>query len=160
MGGRGSGRPRSTACKCGLPYSHVDIAGQRKCRTCEAARARKRYKIVTPRGNRLLINKSIVKEYKLSLGGCCVCGIEINTDNVHMFALDHREPALKLFQLSQAKNKYSPDIVKAECAKCDLMCHNCHHLKTHKDGDHKVRRNEPTKQIEYLPLLLLMQDAE
>lgn len=106
-----------------------------------------------------IINKAIVRAFKLSMGGCCMCGIAINDDNVHMFALDHREPALKLFVLSDARCK-NPELVKAECSKCDLMCHNCHHLKTHKDGDHKFRRDENVSQVEYLPLLLLMQDSQ
>jgi hypothetical protein len=76
-----------------------------------------------------------------------------------MFALDHRDPAQKLFNLSDARSE-PLDIVLAECEKCDLMCHNCHHVKTHQSRDHLVRRNTPTTQAEYLPLLLLMQDAE
>jgi hypothetical protein len=107
-----------------------------------------------------LLNKEIVKSYKLSLKSCCECEIEITNDNVHMFALDHREPSLKLFNLSQAKNLYSPDMVRAECLKCDLMCHNCHHLKTQKYNDHKFRRDENVKQAEYLPLLLLIQESQ
>ncbi len=107
-----------------------------------------------------IIGTQIIRNYKLSLGGCSICGIKINENNVHMFALDHREPALKLFQLSQSKNKYTPDAVRAECAKCDLMCHNCHHLKTHQNGDHKTRRNRPIVQVEYLPLLILMENTQ
>ena len=84
--------------------------------------------------------------------------IEINETNFMMFALDHRDPTHKLFNLSQAR-KHPQELVLAECRKCELMCHNCHHLKTHKSGDHKIRRNEVVQQIEYLPLLLLMQDA-
>jgi ribosomal protein S30 len=151
MGGRGSGR-KPQPCAHGTPIS--------KCTPCLNAKNRKRYTPKTRKIDKGLMNKEIIKSYKLSMGGCCICGITINDTNVHMFALDHREPSLKLFNLSQAKNKYSPDMVKAECAKCDLMCHNCHHLKTHKDGDHKFRRNEAIAQPEYLPLLLLMQDAE
>lgn len=148
MGGRGSGRPPKPCCH-GLLVS--------KCKPCLNDYNRKRYKPKANKGNRLLINKQIIREYKLSFGSCCLCQISINEDNVHMFALDHREPALKLFQLSQAKNKYSPEMVAAECAKCDLMCHNCHHLKTHRNKDHKVRREIVASQVEYLPLLALME---
>ena len=139
-------------CSHGLPSA--------QCKPCRSAYYRSRYTPKTRKIDKGLINKEIVKTYKLSMGGCCICSITINDSNVHMFALDHREPALKLFNLSQAKNKYSPEMVKAECAKCDLMCHNCHHLKTHKEGDHKFRKDEAIAQPEYLPLLLLMQDTQ
>jgi hypothetical protein len=154
MGGRGSGRLRSTACKCGLPYSHVDSAGQRKCRTCEAAKARKRYKPSTIPRNKVHA-KYVVRDYKIALKHCVICMIEINETNWMMFALDHRDPAQKLFNLSQAKSK-PIHLVLAECAKCDLMCHNCHHLKTHQNRDHLARRDEPVQQNEYLPLLEMM----
>ena len=81
--------------------------------------------------------------------------IEINENNFMMFALDHRDPTQKLFNLSQARSQPAA-LVLAECRKCELMCHNCHHLKTHKSGDHKVRRDELVQQDEYLPLLEMM----
>jgi hypothetical protein len=150
MGGRGSGRPRSTTCKCGLPYSYVDSAGQRRCRTCE--RKRRGYQGKTK--NSVTITQ-MVRQYKIALKHCVICMIEINEKNFMMFALDHRDPAQKLFNLSQARG-YPAALVLAECRKCELMCHNCHHLKTHESGDHKVRRDEPMQQDEYLPLLELM----
>ena len=76
-----------------------------------------------------------------------------------MFALDHREPSKKSFSLSDARCR-DHDAVEAECRKCDLMCHNCHHLKTHENGDHLARKNVSVEKDEYLPLLLLMQDAQ
>ena len=72
-----------------------------------------------------------------------------------MFALDHREPALKLFNLSDARSR-PIDLVLAECRKCDLMCHNCHHVKTHEQRDHLARRNDQVQQLEYLPLIKMM----
>ena len=158
MGGRGSGRPTSTACKCGLPYSHVDSAGQRKCRTCEAARARKRYKPSTLPRNKVHASH-IVKEYKIALKHCVTCNIAIDETNYMMFALDHRDPAQKLFNLSDARSK-PIELVLAECQKCDLMCHNCHAVKTHQNRDHLVRRDAPTTQAEYLPLLEMIYAAD
>ena len=158
MGGRGSGRPTSTACKCGLPYSHVDSRGQRKCRTCEARRARKRYKPAVLRVNKVHA-RYVVRDYKIALKHCVICMIEINETNYMMFALDHRDPALKLFNCSDARSR-PIDLVLAECAKCDLMCHNCHHVKTHQNRDHLARRDEQVEQDEYLPLLKLMYAAD
>ena len=157
MGGRGSGRPRSTKCKCGLPYSHVDSAGQRKCRPCESARSRKRYKPSKLPRNKVHA-RHIVREYKIALKHCVLCNIAIDETNYMMFALDHRDPGQKLFNLSDARSK-PIELVIAECQKCDLMCHNCHHMKTHKSGDHLARRNDSIEQAEYLPLLQLMKEA-
>jgi hypothetical protein len=157
MGGKGSGRRKSTKCNCGLPYSHVDSAGQRKCRPCENARARKRYRPSTLPRNKIHA-RHVVREYKISLKHCVICNIEINESNYMMFALDHRDPSKKLFNLSDARSK-PIDLVLAECRKCDLMCHNCHHVKTHQNRDHMTRKDKTTEQDEYLPLLLLMQDA-
>jgi len=158
MGGRGSGRPTSIACKCGLPYSHIDSAGQRKCRTCEAARARRRYKPLRAPRNKIGTTQ-LVRDYKIALKHCVICMIEIDDTNFMMFALDHRDPAQKLFNCSEAKSR-PQDLVLAECAKCDLMCHNCHHVKTHQSRDHLVRRDDTITQDEYLPLMLLMQETE
>jgi len=143
MGGRGSGRI-GTKCHHGLTKSY--------CKTCLAARAKARY---GPTKNNKVNVKTLVRQYKIALKHCVICMIEINETNFMMFALDHRDPSKKLFNLSQARN-HPRELVLAECRKCELMCHNCHHLKTHKSGDHKVRRDEITVQDEYLPLLGMM----
>ena len=97
----------------------------------------------------------LVKQYKLSLKECIICKIKINETNFMMFALDHRDPTQKLFKLSEA-NTYPRHLVFPECQKCDLMCHNCHHLKTHKNGEHINRKVPVVAPIEYLPLLEMM----
>ena len=149
MGGKGSGRP-TKPCSHGIPIS--------KCPPCVRARSRARYVPKKRKHDKRPINQNIVKNYKLSLKHCSICFIKINETNLHMFALDHREPSKKSFALSDARAR-DHDAVEVECRKCDLMCHNCHHLKTHKNGDHMMRRDEPAKQDEYLPLLLLMENA-
>jgi hypothetical protein len=132
----------------------VDSAGQRKCRTCEARRARKRYKPAVLRVNKVHA-RYVVRDYKIALKHCVICNIAIDETNYMMFALDHRDPAKKLFNLSDARSR-PIDLVLAECRKCDLMCHNCHHLKTHQSRDHLARRDELVQQDEYLPLLEMM----
>ena len=159
MGGRGSGRLRQTHCgRCSMPFDKVYKSGQ-KCSKCNAERARewnaKNYKPkVRARGNKVPA-KYVVRDYKIALKHCVICMIEINETNWMMFALDHRDPTLKLFNCSDARSR-PIELVLAECAKCDLMCHNCHHLKTHQNRDHLARRDEPVQQDEYLPLLKMM----
>lgn len=43
---------------------------------------------------------------------------------------DHRDPALKLFTISRGLMT-SMDALLAEIAKCDLVCANCHRVRTH-----------------------------
>lgn len=51
---------------------------------------------------------------------------------------DHRDPALKTAQVGQLINRYgSKKRLLEEIAKCDLLCANCHRLRTCKrDHDH------------------------
>jgi hypothetical protein len=38
----------------------------------------------------------------------------------------HRDPKLKLFQLSTGSMAKPKELIDAEAAKCDLLCKNCH----------------------------------
>jgi len=42
---------------------------------------------------------------------------------------DHRVPSLKLFAIS-AWRGYSPAAIENEIAKCDVVCSNCHRIRT------------------------------
>ena len=142
------GRPRKP-CAHNLPIS--------QCLPCQAAKSRARY---VPTGTRNKSSmKKMVKEYKIALKHCVICMTEINETNYMMFALDHRDPAQKLFNCSKAEGKPF-EVVLNECRKCELMCHNCHHLKTHSSGDHVAKKHKTTEENEYLPLLLLMQETQ
>ena len=163
MGGKGSGRVKQTNCgRCLMPFDTI-YDGKQKCSKCNRARSReynaRNYKPrVRVRGNKVHA-KYVVRDYKIGLKHCVICETKIDGTNFMMFALDHRDPAKKLFNLSDARSK-PIDLVLAECAKCDLMCHNCHHVKTHHNRDHLARRDEQVEQDEYLPLLELMYAAD
>jgi hypothetical protein len=148
-GNKNSGR-KPKPCAHGVPIS--------KCKPCLAVKRRARYKPSTLPRNKVHA-RYIVRDYKIALKHCVICNTGIDETNFMMFALDHRDPTKKLFNLSDARSK-PIDLVLAECRKCDLMCHNCHHVKTHQNRDHMTRRDEATEHPEYLPLLLLMQDAQ
>lgn len=47
---------------------------------------------------------------------------------------DHREPSEKLFPLAAYRSK-GYDAIRAELAKCDVVCANCHRIRTHGDKD-------------------------
>jgi hypothetical protein len=64
---------------------------------------------------------------------CTDCGVQYHTD---VMEFDHARGE-KLFELSRA-HKHSYERIKTEVAKCDLVCANCHRLRT-------VRRRQETE---------------
>lgn len=56
---------------------------------------------------------------------CMDCGY----DNWLALQFDHREPANKEFNISSNK-KRSLDALRIELAKCDIVCANCHWIRT------------------------------
>lgn len=47
---------------------------------------------------------------------------------------DHRPGEVKLFNISYAKSSFARERVVAEIAKCDLVCANCHRIRTAREG--------------------------
>ena len=56
---------------------------------------------------------------------------------------DHRPGEVKKHQLGgMTKTVYSWAVIEAEIAKCDLVCANCHRIRTHVQRQHSWRRKE------------------
>lgn len=68
----------------------------------------------------------IIKAYTngIKASGCWRCGFKGDLRVLHFH---HREPKDKLFTISAGYNR-SLDSIKAEVAKCDVLCLNCHTL--------------------------------
>lgn len=61
-------------------------------------------------------------------GGKCVdCGLVAPP---YLYEFDHRDPKTKLFSISTGDTT-SYDALLAESLKCDLVCPNCHRVRTH-----------------------------
>lgn len=60
-------------------------------------------------------------------GPCMDCGLRFDSCAMD---LDHRPNTIKLFNLSQWKCAKTLDEYKAELIKCDLVCSNCHRVRT------------------------------
>lgn len=75
---------------------------------------------------------AIIAEYKIAKG-CVDCGY-----NAHSVALefDHRPGTMKLFNIGEKVGAYSLDKIWAEIDKCEVVCANCHAVRT------KDRRQE------------------
>jgi hypothetical protein len=60
-------------------------------------------------------------------GPCMDCG---GVFPIVCMDLDHRDPSTKEFSLA-AYGTRGYDAIKAEIAKCDRVCANCHRIRTH-----------------------------
>ena len=93
-----------------------------------------------------------VKAYLLDylLGHPCIgCG---ESDPV-VLDFDHRDPSQKLFGLAVARRgKHRLEKVKAEVAKCDVRCANCHRRRTaEQDAAGEIVRGRPATGRGQLP---------
>ena len=79
-----------------------------------------------------------VIDCKLKLGRCHDCLWECEQWNHVCFAFDHLDPVTKSFALSRAPKiaKMTERSLINEIAKCHLVCHNCHTLRTWVYRDH------------------------
>lgn len=76
---------------------------------------------------------------KLKSVPCADCG---GTFDPVCMDFDHREPGNKLAAVSSLVGRHSEQAVLAEVAKCDVVCANCHRLRTYRRRDHEAWRNE------------------
>lgn len=60
--------------------------------------------------------------------GCMDCGYNLHPEALEF---DHRPGTEKLFGLANA-HKFSAEKVEAEITKCDIVCSNCHRIRTSK----------------------------
>lgn len=88
------------------------------------------------------------------LGGKCMdCGI-VGPPEIYDF--DHRDPNAKAFSLGSAPG--APERMAAEAEKCDLVCANCHRIRTknspavvqRKQRAHKERRTPTPDAVQEL----------
>lgn len=76
-------------------------------------------------------NRAYAAEYKAT-HPCVDCG---NTDP-RVLDFDHRNRAEKLYSISfMLVRCFSIEMLKAEIAKCDVRCANCHRIKTAEQMD-------------------------
>ena len=81
-----------------------------------------------------------IKRYKM-LVGCAFCGYK-----QHYAALefDHINPSEKLGTISQAYRSWGMKKIKDEIRKCQVLCSNCHRVKTMRDKDYLHAKDKNT----------------
>ena len=99
------------------------------CRPCEGIENRKR------RDTKRLW----VQQYKIDCG-CVKCGYN---KSPYALQLNHIDPTTKVNTKHTKRRAYSPEWgwerIKAEIAKCEVLCANCHAEETHKEGKYYDR---------------------
>jgi len=70
-------------------------------------------------------NRRWVREEKERRKACAFCGL---VDDPRVYEFDHIDPSTKEFNVGEAKTKKA---FLKEVEKCQMLCANCHHVKTH-----------------------------
>jgi hypothetical protein len=134
MGGKGSGRKRQLLpCGTSAAYQRHRKRGE-DCFICKTAHTKDRRVRVGGKGRSeqsRIKGRTAVIEEKLRRGACLDCGMEVTRDNYFCFDFDHRNPAEKAFTISSKRKDVAESVLQAEFAKCDLVCANCHRIRTH-----------------------------
>lgn len=83
----------------------------------------------------------LVVQAKFEANQCTDCSMPVEAWNHVMFAWDHQPEFVKLFPLSKA-SKYMDWQIVEELAKCVLVCHNCHAMRTYVFQDHRKKSDQ------------------
>ncbi len=124
-------------CKQELPLDAFSIRRARSdgrqsyCRQCSRAYAAEHYRADKPQyyaRNKTTREKitELIREFKTS-NPCTDCGVFYP---FYVMDFDHLPQYEKLFELSRAPRCGSLTAVQEEMAKCDLVCANCHRVRT------------------------------
>jgi hypothetical protein len=95
---------------------------------------------------RVSVNKNeryrFILQLKFERGECFDCGWKVDEWNHAAMEWDHRIPAEKSFTISSMwKHTLDYEAIRNEADKCDLVCANCHRMRTYWARDHDHRRN-------------------
>ena len=136
MGGKGSGRRPKPPLPCGTQAAYQrHLNRKEKCEMCKKAHneyIKSRRKPAKGKAVTRISGRIQTIEEKLRRGKCLDCDLLVTRENYFCFDFDHREPADKSFAISRKNRDVSADTLHAEFAKCDLVCANCHRIRTHR----------------------------
>lgn len=130
--------------KCGAEKPHADFYADRRtgrlsswCRPCQRAATRASNRRHGPRQPTPEWTAKLEAAKALSdaarAAPCADCGERFPPQIMH---LHHRDPAQKVMGVSQMVRRRAgqPDLIRAEIAKCDVLCPNCHALRHLKEA--------------------------
>lgn len=79
---------------------------------------------------------------RIKRGECHYCKTAVTEENALSFDWDHRDPTEKATGVSKM-NRKSDEEFFAEIAKCDLVCRNCHIIRTQKQFTEGLLKKKP-----------------
>lgn len=161
MGGKGSGRHPRQPCGTAAGYRRHKRLRQDACQPCLnafATHVRANY-VPKPRVTSGLTptqrkkrnddrSRQIVREWKLAAGACVSCGLVIDERTVVCIDCDHIDPITKTGQVSQMIGRATHSAIRAELAKCQAICRNCHALRTHDKQHWAINRTQQPVQLQ------------
>ena len=91
--------------------------------------------ILTGRKHRIAKRKYLNKQKDKP---CQDCGVRYPW---YVMDFDHRDGEIKLSKISLVASSFGWEKLKAEVAKCDVVCANCHRIRTYKKKQRYGRTN-------------------
>ena len=147
------GRPRKYCSKRCYPRNRLQFGPPKRLATkLTPDELKRRSNEKSRRGQKLKREHQheLVRAKRLERGSCLDCGLTVTDKTMVCFAWDHRDPAAKSFTISQRVGRGSDQELLDEIEKCDLVCHNCHAIRT-MEGRHWEYRREPHAPPTVLP---------
>jgi hypothetical protein len=96
--------------------------------------------------NRLAKQLHIIAK-KLELRHCYDCKIKATQHNFVIFQFDHLDRKTKIAKIANmVKGKYTINDIDNEIAKCQMVCGNCHALRTYYRRDHDQLKEPKAEQ--------------
>lgn len=83
--------------------------------------------------------RAILREAKMA--PCVDCKREYH---YAVMDADHRDPDIRLFSLSRPPKGCTVEMFLTELAKCDIVCSNCHRMRTFRNGGFFPKKQKTT----------------
>ena len=125
---------------CSQNCNLINARSQRKKDPLAKTKARQRTSIY---GKQRRYNNHKLSASNMILRGKCALHpiyndgqeLHVTHNNLPMFAWDHIDRTTKTASVAKTKQK-TADVVQNEIDKCQLVCHNCHAMKSKQHNDH------------------------
>lgn len=127
--------------KCNQTNRSMFNRKKTECTPCMSKVLYGKQKIVIQKGKERNVAARIAR------GECTVCKLKVTRENALSFDWDHRNPSEKLYNVSRMNCK-TDELYYAEIAKCDIVCRNCHIIKTQYQFDNNLIPKRKCKTVE------------
>jgi 5-methylcytosine-specific restriction endonuclease McrA len=124
-----------------------------RCRRCHHIKTAQSHQNRNTFNNKYRIrNKNYVDAVKNDIGGCVLCGWFQDGLGLSALEFDHLIHSQKFSSISEmVRSPSSIENIQKEIDKCQLLCSNCHHIKTnkercitlYKDYEHLILAQQP-----------------